>query len=179
TVPPAFCPLVSTMSPYSTISLSFYSSRSPPHPHPFPTRRSSDLPIDKAFDAFFHGHLRPIPHRSGQRRDIGLGIRHITRLQRQQIHFRLAAKTLFQHFDIAQQFHGLFVADIEQPVWSDPTAGRIWRIAAPVRVLLRRRITRAHHAFHNIVDISEAAPMMAMVEYLDRLAGKNRLGEQE
>src|SRR5699024_12110723 len=83
TVPPAFCPLVSTMSPYSTISLSFYSSRSPPHPHPFPTRRSSDLPIDKAFDAFFHGHLRPIPHRSGQRRDIGLGIRHITRLQRQ------------------------------------------------------------------------------------------------
>ncbi len=51
--------------------------------------------------------------------------------------------------------------------------------AVPPRVRLRDAVGRAHHTFDDVVDESEIALVMAVVEDVDRLAGEDVLREEE
>ncbi len=70
------------------------------------------------------------------------------------------------------------VADVVQPVGS-PARARIGPVTRPRRVRRRIPIENPDHALHDIVDIGEVAPHLAVVEHVDRLAREDRLGEEE
>ena len=53
------------------------------------------------------------------------------------------------------------------------------RVAVPIGRALRFPVDQAADRLGDIVDIGEVAPHLAVVENLDRLAGEDRLGENE
>src|SRR5690606_8838671 len=65
-----------------------------------------EVPVDEAAHPGFDRRVGLVAHVFDQILHVGLGVRHVARLQREQVHFRLATQALLDHLDIAQQLHG-------------------------------------------------------------------------
>lgn len=105
--------------------------------------------------------------------DIGPGIRYVAGLHRQQSLFDHAAQALFHQLDKLQQGNGLVIADVVDTVGRLGTAGAgLHRVV--VGVGPRSAVQGADDAFDDIVDIGEVATVVAVVEYVQRLAAADR-----
>src|SRR5688572_32835108 len=91
------------------------------------------VPLYEAADSDLDGRDRRVADVTLEVLDVGPGVGHVARLQRQHVHLRLATEALFENFDVAQQLDGAVVADVVQPVRRAAGYG-IRRLAIPVRV---------------------------------------------
>ena len=87
------------------------------------------------------------------------------------------AETLLDRADVVHEFDGLLVTDIVDPPRRVARA-RVGLRGVPVLVRRCRMIARADHALDDVVDVGEIAPMLAVVENVDRLALKDIAREQ-
>src|SRR5690554_4746595 len=128
----------------------------------------------------------PLAHTGGrliaylplQLRHIGKGVRHIPRLQGQQLADSCLAGSRLNGLNVLGELNRAVVTNVEDPEWS-VTGGRIRLVAVPVKIRLGDVIAGANHPFHDVIDIGEIASVVAMVEHLNRLAGENVAGKQE
>ena len=136
------------------------------------------IPLHKVLNTDFDRRARLVAHIGRQILGIGPGIGHITRLQRQQVHFRFLAQAIFDGADVIHELHRLLVADVVDAV-RRPARPRVRVRRIPVRVGRRRVVHRANNAFDNVVDVGEVALVLAVVEHVDGLALENVLGKHE
>src|SRR5919106_2720513 len=136
------------------------------------------VPIHKPGDADFNGGGRAVLYAGNQVLDIGIGIGHITGLERQQILSGLFPQTILQDLNEMQQMHRLVVADVVEPVRRSAGAW-IWAFAGPIWIRLCDRVEQADHTFDNIIDIGKISPVIAIIEYLDGLILKDTASKQE
>src|SRR6185312_13566042 len=127
--------------------------------------------VAEPVDEVLHPHLdrggRPIAHVPYQVVDVGAGLGYVARLQRQQVLLSLAPQAFLDHLDVAQQLNGAVVADVVQAEGC-AAERRVRRVAVPSGVGLRGAFERTHHPFRNVLHIGEVAPVMAVVEHVDR-----------
>ena len=104
--------------------------------------------------------------------DVGIGCGDIAGLHRLKIADRFLGRRVFDDLDKAHQFFGPVVADIVETVRRN-AAARFGRAVVGGRLFAARE-----DPGDDIVDISEIALHLAVVEDLDRLARQYGLGEQ-
>jgi hypothetical protein len=136
------------------------------------------VPLHETRDAGFDRRRRRVTGVALQGHDIGVRVRHVAGLQRQQPLLRLAAEAVLEHLDVAQQFHRLVVADVVDAVWRAGRGGRgCQRVVAGIGAW--HVVEGADHALDDVVDVGEVAGVAAVVEHVDRFAGQDLAREQE
>src|SRR5690554_4293960 len=134
------------------------------------------VPVHEVGYALFHGGGRLVVHIIDQVIYIGVGRRHVTGLQGQQVFLGLLAHPLFDDLDKPGQLHRVIAADVVDSIRR--LAGAWVRLGtAPVFVGLGDVIQRTDDTLYNIVDVGEVTLMVAVVEHINRLARQNLLGE--
>src|ERR1700733_14886813 len=96
--------------------------------------------------------------------NIGIGRRHVARLKRLEAYLGFSSECVLEHGNEFGQLFRTVIAEIVQRVRR--TSG--WRT-----------IQHTQDAVHDVIDISEIAPHLTMVENRDRLARKDRAGGDE
>ncbi len=76
------------------------------------------------------------------------------------------------------QLNRFIVANVINPVGSSTGSG-VWCVATPVRVRCCGLICDPHHTLDDVVDIGKVTAHLAVIEDINRLAGKNSFGKQE
>ena len=136
------------------------------------------IPVYETTDANLDGCCRLVVKLFDEIANVGVGVRYIAGLERQEFLDRRLAQSLFQRGDVIHEFHRLVVADVVNAPGRRAGAG-IGDGAVPVGVGRRRPVENADYALDDVVDIGEVAPVLAVVEDLYRLTGQDGLGKLE
>ena len=103
---------------------------------------------------------------------IGRSFNNITGLHGLKMLDCFTTQRLLHQLNEVQQLRGLAVTDVKHTMWSRRSGWiRLKRIK--VRINSRWFIATAHHTFNDVIDISEIAVHLAMVEHLDRLTSQD------
>ncbi len=127
------------------------------------------VPRDETRQALVDGDARFEAEIAARDLDIGVGLLDVAGLHVLENLDRLASAGRLDHRDEVHQVLGAVIAQVVEPVR---------RLRASPGTVLRRVVERGQHAGHDIVDIGEVAPHVALIENPDRLAGEDRLGEK-
>src|ERR1700753_3839681 len=123
-------------------------------------------PLDEPAYSDLHGGIGSIAHVGHQCADVGVRIRNVTGLKGLQHPDCFFPEALFQHLDVAQQFHRPVTADVVNPIWRGARS-RIGFTCVPACRYCRYMIERAQDPFDDVVDVGEIAAMSTVVEQLD------------
>src|SRR6056297_3360760 len=77
------------------------------------------IPVDKIGHAFLNSNAWLITYGILQAFHRSLRTWHISGLKGEHFLFGFSAQAVFEHFDVAEQFYGLLVADVENLIWAD------------------------------------------------------------
>src|SRR5437763_5434257 len=135
-------------------------------------------PLDELSDPHFDRRRGPVPHVPDEVIDVGVGLVHVAGLQRQEVLHRLAPEAVLDDLDVAQQLHRLTVADVVEPK-RRRARGRVGSLAVPARIRLRDALRGPHYSLGDVIDIGEVAPVVSVVEHIDRLAFEDVAREEE
>src|SRR6056297_3502967 len=83
------------------------------------------IPVDKIGHAFLNSNAWLITYGILQAFHRSLRTWHISGLKGEHFLFGFSAQAVFEHFDVAEQFYGLLVADVVDAIRSDPASGRV------------------------------------------------------
>lgn len=136
------------------------------------------IPVDEGVNPVLQWRIRPVAEVGDQIVDIGIGVRHIAGLHGQKIFLRFFAESILQGCYKIQQRHWLIVTDVINPVRRFTAAG-IRIIAGPIRVGLRRLIDDFRHPGDDVVDIGKIAPVIAVIEHVNRLSLDDVAGKED
>ena len=134
------------------------------------------VPGDEARDALGDRRRRLEADVAHEIVHVGEGGRNVAGLYRREFADRLLAERLLEQGDHVEQLDRIVVADIVDAP-RRRTRGRIGSIARPIGIGRGRFVDEPHHRLHDVVDIGEIAPHLAVVEQPDRFAGVDRGGE--
>ena len=136
------------------------------------------VPINKPRDPNLNIGLRLVSNVDDQGADIGICIRHITKLHWKQVYIRLSTQAGLNNFDIAQQLYGVVAADVVQAI-GGARSGRIRRIAIPSRVRFCYMLQCANNALDDIVYVRKIPLVVTLIENIYGLSSQYVAREDE
>lgn len=135
-------------------------------------------PLDELPHALGNGGIRTVFHGLDQIGDVGIGVRHITGLQRQHLFDCGPTYGLLYGGDVLNKVDRAVIANIEQAP-RGVARGGVWVFAIPRRVRRCNLVAGTNDAFHNVIHVGEVSAVVAVVEDLYGLAFNDVLGELE
>src|SRR5207244_2284594 len=137
--------------------------------HSGPSRRDLEIvtvPVDELREPLRERRRRPEAGQRGQAVDRGIRRGNIARLHRRIFLDRGTPEDPGERRNERFELDGFMVADV------------VDRVRRTVGIGRRTTVEHAHDPFDNVVDVSEVAAQLSVVEYADRLACEDGLREQ-